>query len=238
VPASDEYGMRRLATLTALVCVAALSMIPPATALQACGDRTDLETEITQADVVFMGRVESTSDAGRTAEMAVMAVWKGDDLPPHVTVNGNTGATAANARTFQQGGIYLIFPANDRPPFADDACTATRIYRPNGLVIPPDLVGAVGSASARAPVAESAEEETDGGGVPVGLGIMFVALGAIILAAFTFPKIAGNSSKRTGTGTLGELSGPGAPGQSEEDKKIRDASAKRFKRARRRSGRW
>jgi hypothetical protein len=229
--------MRRFLTLSALVLM--LVPIGAATGLaQSCGDPVDLATEVDRADAVFMARVESVSNAGRTAEMAVMAVWKGSDLPEHVTVNGDV-SEAVGARTFQRGSVYLVFPTNDHLPFADNACSATRITRPNGLIIPPDLIDAVGSASARAPLKAAEADEGSDGGFPIGLGLFFVAIGGIILVAFAFPKLSGSSNKRTARDTLSEFQGPSSASEASEDtKRVKAASAKRFRRARRRSGRW
>jgi hypothetical protein len=93
-----------------------------------------LASRLDGASVVFVGTVISTSDRGRLATVRVEAVWKGPDLPPDVQMIGSLApgpnSVTSVDRSYQAGRRYLFVPTNDRPPFQDNACTATQLYAP------------------------------------------------------------------------------------------------------------
>lgn len=113
--------------------VALIMVLFPPPARASCVQPPPLEQAIAEADVVFVGRVETTSNREREAAVAVESVWKGPDLPAQVEVFGGPrqeNVAASNDRHFEDGTRYLFIPTNRRPPFRDNDCTQTQRYRP------------------------------------------------------------------------------------------------------------
>ena len=82
--------------------------------------------------------------------MQVLEVWKGRRLPAEVVVNGgpeDTTQQTAVDRRFLLGQVYLVLPANSRPPFRDSLCTGTQLWATPTGQIPEHLQAAVGGAT-------------------------------------------------------------------------------------------
>jgi len=166
--------------LTAPVTV----VVPGATApaLAACESSADLATALDRANSVFVGEVIALADAGQTATMRVVEVWKGRDLAGAVKVDGAAAdGSKQNNRTFQLGRTYLVESRDTRPPFDSDRCTATKIYSPlGGRQIPANLAAVIGTNQARPPLS------MPGGDAGAGEGgtswLPFVNIGLVLLA--------------------------------------------------------
>jgi len=174
----------RLRVLGGILLVMATILVAPGAALAACGAPPSLITSVEEAHTVFVGRTVEVTNRGRTAEMEVLQIWKGRDLPQYVTVaGGSADATEVDSddRIFENGRTYLVFPHNRTSPFTDDRCTATRLYdTPTGKAIPANLEAAVGADQARVPVAAPANDGAiDGsqmGPWIVGMGLLLLGL--------------------------------------------------------------
>jgi hypothetical protein len=180
--------MRRdLAAVLVWVAVQAVFLAAPAAAQ--CAPDASLEDAVGRANTVFVGRALRVSNNDRTAEVEVLAVWKGRDLPPMVVLVGGSDDPAElgeNDRTYRVGVTYLVVTEDLRPPFEDDRCTATRAYGGSPTVIPGNLREAVGATAARGPVTEgtSADDEEGGGGqrsLIALVGSLAVILASVVL---------------------------------------------------------
>ena len=108
-------------------------------AYASCAAPPDLETAFAEADLVFVGIVTEVSNNGRTAQVEVEQIWKGDDQPFDVVVHGGprkSDLLTSVDRMFELG-VYLFFPTNTEPPFEDNACTLTQRFNQSLDVINP-----------------------------------------------------------------------------------------------------
>ena len=64
-------------------------------------------------------------------------MWRGYDLPNRVELLPEPG------RAYTVGVQYLVFPANEVPPFVDDACGATTRYTEQLAALRPSQVRTV-----------------------------------------------------------------------------------------------
>ena len=193
---SDIHRMRIIARIFVLgLLVAAampLSTFSGVPAHAVCGSTQTLSTALDRANSVFVGEVASTSDAGRTATVRVLEVWKGRDLTSTVIVLGRASSgESQNNRTFQVGRTYLIESRDTRSPFDSDRCTATKLYIPlGGRVIPSNLTEAVGATQGRPPLSTLGEEEETGGERSI---LPFINVGLVLLgvlgAALMYRKV-------------------------------------------------
>lgn len=121
---------------------------------QAACDPPGLEFALRNAPTVFVGEVVEVGDLGHAAEMRVLAVWKGTDLPERVSTSGRPadGTDPTDARRYQLGATYLVIPHNQLRPYPDDGCTATRVFAAQGTLIPISYQDAVGAERGRLPI--------------------------------------------------------------------------------------
>ncbi len=172
----------RTRVLGGILLIIATILVAPGTASAACGAAPTLITAVEEATTVFVGRTVEVANRGRTAQMEVLQIWKGRDLPQYVTVvGGSASATEAgsNDRIFENGRTYLVFPHNRTSPFTDDRCTATRLYdAPTGQAIPANLKAAVGADQARVPLAAPADNGALDGSK---MGPWIIAMGLLLL---------------------------------------------------------
>lgn len=112
------------------------------------------EFAIDGATSVFVGRVETIEDSGTVAEMRVLSVWKGRDLPEIVEVRGSAGSatSSSDARRFEVGRNYLVIPENTREPYLATACNPTQAYSAAPNVIPTSYQEAAGATTGRPPI--------------------------------------------------------------------------------------
>ena len=141
---------RIAAALLALGCVCVLGA-PPASA--SCAAPVE-PVQLADHELVFAGEVTGTSHDGRAAEVRVLDVWRGRDLPAEVVVIG--GDVAGNGhssteRVFRGGETYAFFAYEDEEGvLRDNACTATAPLAERAAVDPPGV---------RAPTAEAPTPE-------------------------------------------------------------------------------
>ena len=118
----------RPALLLAAV-VATLLAADPAEA--SCGTPPPMSRRLQEATVVFVGRVVTTTNKGRTAHVRVEQVWKGAPVSDRVTVKGGPDSPSAASsvdRSFRAGVRYLFVPERTGGQFRDTSCSATVEY--------------------------------------------------------------------------------------------------------------
>ena len=174
--------------LLALALVAAAVIGPAGAAHAQCGPAKSTAESLTTTEVAFVGRVVDRSNLDRTAVMEVLEVWKGDSLPPLVTVNGgpeDMNQFTSIDRRYLLGQIYLVMPANARAPFLDSLCTGTTLWTTPDGTIPEEFQLATGNIEP-IPVVVGADGGEGNGAlswlvdnVGVGLVVLALALGVI-----------------------------------------------------------
>jgi hypothetical protein len=169
----------RLAVLAAIAFA-----LFPATAASACPG-TEVDEALEEAVSVFVGEVTATTDRDRIAEMRVVAVWKGLDLPEIVTVAGTFeegGPVGADDARFTVGRQYLVVPENTRAPFVATKCSATTPIHVTGTLIPAPYQEAIGAEMGRSPLdsADSAKPSAGSNGT-LGLGLAAAGIAASAL---------------------------------------------------------
>ncbi|HSL97300.1 MAG TPA: hypothetical protein VK831_01890 [Candidatus Deferrimicrobiaceae bacterium] len=164
-----------VATLATLVGLAAADPVrascaaPPAIAPPSFDD----------VDVVLVGTVLATAEAGRWASVVVHEVWRGPDLPEELLVKGGDGGNMWTSidRTYEVGVRYLFALTNgDGGALRDNACSATTEWTDDLTTLRP--------ADARTPTGEASADVAGidlGGIVPVILVVAVVA--AVLLGA-------------------------------------------------------
>ena len=111
--------------VAALLVTAAVIGIA-ASAHARCAEPRSPKQALASNDVVFAGRVIETAGEGRVAVVEVHSIWKGGNILGVTRVEGgDVESPSRDDRTFESGQEYVFFPRNDRPPFRDDACSAT-----------------------------------------------------------------------------------------------------------------
>lgn len=121
--------------------VATLFAADPAEA--SCGPSAPTPQRLQQATVVFVGRVVTTTNEGRTAHVRVEQVWKGAPVSDRVTVKGGPDDESARSsvdRSFRAGVRYLFVPERAGGQFRDTSCSATVEYSGAVAQFVPDTV--------------------------------------------------------------------------------------------------
>ena len=126
-----------------MLAAAAATVLAPGPAGADCAPAGTTPDRLRDATVVFVGRVVTTTDNGRTAHVRVEQVWKGAPVSDRVTVrSGPDGEGAASSvdRTFDAGVRYLFVPTRDGAHFRDSSCSATVEYSGAVAQFAPDTV--------------------------------------------------------------------------------------------------
>jgi hypothetical protein len=107
-----------------------------------CVTPAPLAERLREASVVFVGRVATTNNEGRTAVVRVEQVWKGAPVSDRVTVNGGPEGKLRTSvdRTFERGARYLFVPERDGGHLRDSSCSATVEYSADVAQLAPDTV--------------------------------------------------------------------------------------------------
>ena len=130
-------GLR--ATLAAIVALPVLAAAPAAAA--SCAYPNDA-VRLSEHELVFAGEVTGTASDGRVAEVRVLDVWRGRDLPPEVTVFGGPEDDSFTSvdRVFVSGTTYAFFSyVDDEGVLRDNACTATARLAERASLDPPGV---------------------------------------------------------------------------------------------------
>lgn len=126
-----------------MLAAVAATLLSAAPAGASCATAGPIAQQLQAATVVFVGRVVTTTNKGRTANVRVEQVWKGAPVYDRVTVKGGPdgdGVASSVDRAFNAGGRYLFVPTREGGQFRDNACSATVEY--SGALAPfaPDTV--------------------------------------------------------------------------------------------------
>jgi hypothetical protein len=163
----------------AILAAAAAALAGAPTAQASCAPAPPLDQAIAQANVVFVGTVQSTEHGGLTANFRVEDVWK-SGVGATAVVHGGPGIAALEDaarkglgvatsvdRTYEMGTRYLVVShgkadgvlLESGQVWSDNICSSTQPYkddlasfRPAGAHPPAEGGSAVGSTS---PPAES-----------------------------------------------------------------------------------
>ncbi len=188
----------------------------------------DTAGAIATAQSVFVGDVISTKDTDRIAEVKVLSVWKGRDLPQIVEVRGMTradGSAAATDRRFEADERYLFIPENARPPFLASACSATQGFVGAPNTIPAAYQTATGQDRGRAPLTVSTQAEDEAALttsiLPLLGAIALIAVGwAVISKVRTLePERAASFSEESAAPSRPPVVRPEEPGRKRGKKK-------------------
>ena len=147
--------------IAAAIALAALGNT--AVALAQCPPIQATEFAIDGATSVFVGRVQEITEGGTVANVRVLSVWKGRDLPEIVEVRGSAGSatSSSDARRFEVGRNYLVIPENSREPYLATACSPTQAYSAAPNVIPTSYQEAAGAAKGRPPIPTDSEVDAE-----------------------------------------------------------------------------
>ncbi|MFW2383777.1 MAG: hypothetical protein ACN4GZ_18645 [Acidimicrobiales bacterium] len=174
----------KLSRLLGVLIVAAGSLVVPAgIAVAQCASTPSLETALSDTTVAFVGEVIESPFGSDEAVIRVDWIWKGGDLADEVVVRAPGGSGVS----FRIGVNYIVIPENARAPYELDECSATRIYRADGEVIPEDWLPAVGSVSglARQP-GHSTEPTGSAGNAWLPIGAIAAMIGLVAIAVYWF----------------------------------------------------
>jgi hypothetical protein len=153
-------------------------LVSPATALADCMMPPPIGEAVKNAEILFVGTVEQTSNRNSWASVSVAEVWRGPDQPQGVVVRGGPAGNAATSvdRVFEPGVTYLFFPYADAElGLADNSCTSTTPWS--------EELAALRPVDARPPIGGgTAEAGFDLGGVLVPIGVAVLLGGALIVA--------------------------------------------------------
>ena len=108
-----------------------------------CGTPRPMPQRLQEATVVFVGRVVTTTNKGRTAHVRVEQVWKGAPVSDRVTVKGGPDDESARSsvdRSFRAGVRYLFVPERAGAQYRDTSCSATVEYSGALAQFVPDTV--------------------------------------------------------------------------------------------------
>lgn len=204
--AAEKNRMRnRVLIALALVAAAAVGSAGPARAQ--CGPALSLGQSLAETDIAFIGRVVDRSNRDRTAVMDVLEVWKGRPMGSSVVVNGgpeDLDQFTAVDRSWLLGHIYLVTPANGRPPFQDSLCSGTRLWTTPTGEIPEELQAAVGNP-APLPLLVGGGPEGPGRGLSGAARNIGVAIGVLGLAVgfvYLFRKVGSRPRRTTRRGSM------------------------------------
>lgn len=139
-------------------------------AASCAGPMGPLKQRLDDASIVFVGTVDSADETGRTANVIVESVWKGE-VDEHVQVQGgprDPQAITSVDRSFDVGERYLFVPVKGNGQvFEDNICTETQQWRPKlARHAPEDAAPVDGSPPTVDPQAEEAADEGGLTGTP------------------------------------------------------------------------
>lgn len=161
---------RILVPATALL----LLVLLPGRASASCVFLGPYPQRLAEAEIVFVGTVEETSNKDRNVVVIVEEIWKGSEIPETVEIRGGAqGRRTASSvdRHFEAGVRYLFAPDMQAPAgfFMDNACTPTRPFvdrlerfrPPDAIVVDHPGPATEGSPDPQVTVADDAREGGD-----------------------------------------------------------------------------
>ncbi len=126
VPGSRHTAVRTAGA--AALLVGTVILLWPGVAQASCAEPAD-PLLLSDDDQVFVGVVERTTDGGLAAEVRVVDVWHGPDVPPRLVVIGGAlgrGVSSSSDREYRAGDHHAFFlPRGDDGASYDGLCTPT-----------------------------------------------------------------------------------------------------------------
>lgn len=126
----------------ALLLALGLALVPPAAAAASCAAPEE-PLRLGGQEPVFVGDVVRTSGAGRVAQVRVVDVWQGPDLPPVVVVQGGPlgrGVSSSTERTYDAGTRYAFFASHGEDGgLYDSSCSPTAPVEVHAALDPPGV---------------------------------------------------------------------------------------------------
>jgi len=122
-----------LALLPLVLSAGPMALVRPAVAIASCAGTPSIEDAVRFGDVVVVGSVVKLENDDRWATVQVEERWRGArDVPDTIEVHGGPepDASTTTDRTFQLTRYLFVLTRGDGF-YADDACTATRIWTPD-----------------------------------------------------------------------------------------------------------
>lgn len=117
-------------------------LLVPTASAASCAQPNDA-VRLSDSELVFAGTVDDTANDGRVAEVRVLDVWRGRDLPPEVTVFGGPeggGSSSSVDRVFEDGTTYAFFVYQDEDGvLRDNVCTPTAPLAHRTALDPPGV---------------------------------------------------------------------------------------------------
>lgn len=166
-------------TRAALLAVACTWLLGADAAHASCAGPIE-PVRLAEYELVFAGEVLDVDDGGRVAEVRVVDVWRGRDLPPEVVVFGGPPESAGFSsvdRVFEGGQTYAFFAYEDEDGvLRDNACTATARLRERAALDPPGVRAPRADAPAPADPRTPPWMWAAGGAATVGAAAVAVAL--------------------------------------------------------------
>lgn len=196
---------------TVLLAVTFAFLWTPAPATAQCSTPST-ERALQDALTVFVGKVTSTEDSGRIAQVQVLAVWKGPDLPEFVEVRGTSGSATNVDRRFDVSKTYLVIPENTRAPYLASACSATQPFAGAAGLIPVSYQDEVGATETRTPIASDSPSDSEAEVVQAILPLLGVL--ALIVAAWAVIALRRSRASQSRTSFADHESGPQFPGNA------------------------
>ncbi len=209
---SSQQSLSLVVRVAVAAVIALAVLTTTGVAVAQCPPVPATEFAIDGATTVFVGRVVAIEDQGTIAEVRVLSVWKGRDLPETVEVRGSAGSatSSSDARRFDVGRNYLVIPENSREPYLATACNATQAYSAAPNVIPTSYQDAAGAAKGRPPIVTDSGVDTEAELVSSILPL----IGALVLIALTWFVIRGLRSldPERGSSAVTKETSPGRSG--------------------------
>ena len=117
---------RGLGRIVSVIGLAGAMLLVPAPVLADCQLAPPLDKAVNGGTLVFVGRVDSIDNGGRTADVTVQEVWRGD-VADRAVVDGGLDPVnpAEDDRTFEVGVTYVFLPASVDGRLVDSICSAT-----------------------------------------------------------------------------------------------------------------
>lgn len=130
-------------TAVAAALLGFATLLGPGVAHASCAEEPIGPPELGDDDHVFAGVVERTTDGGVAAEVRVVDVWRGRDLPPRVVVVGGAlgiGVDSSTDRHYRAGDELAFFVSRgDDGVLYDNVCTQTGSLASLAYLDPPGV---------------------------------------------------------------------------------------------------
>lgn len=127
-PGTSRMRLTNVRIATAAFVAMSVLLVAPGAAQASCAKPLD-PPSLADYEYVFAGRVDRTTNGFVAAEVSVLDVWHGPDIPPRVVVIGGElrrGVDSSVDRKYRAGERYAFFvERGEDGALRDSACTPT-----------------------------------------------------------------------------------------------------------------